>query len=145
MAIYRPPKPRWPAALVAGIVGLLAGLLLGTLLSSDPEPAEAVRAVRADLASAASLLEVASVEYEESVSGGEVVSEQEFEGAKDAIARSRELAESAVPALRVLAPSAADAVIEGYDQVEALMAQPAEPSDVNAALDDLRARLIEGS
>jgi hypothetical protein len=141
VAIYRPSKPRWPALLGAAVMGLLIGLGAGILLRPDPDPVAAARDMSADLAGAAGLLEVAQVEYEESVSGTEVISPREYRAARAALSRSRNRFGDARPALEALSDSAAKAIDAGYDRIQALMGEPAPPVRVAAALRRL-ARLL---
>ena len=142
MAIYRPPKARWPLALGVGIAALVAGLLIGLALGSgDPDPAAAAQDVKAELVSAAGALEVASIEYEESVSGGEVTRQEEYEGALSAVESARERYGSVRPALASLVPSLAAEIDDGFDRCEELMAEPADPAEVAAALGELEGLL----
>jgi hypothetical protein len=142
MAIYRPTRRRWPLALAAGCLGLGAGVGVGALVArGSPDPVAAVRALRADLAGAAALLEVVEVEYRESVARGRVVAEAEYRGARDALERSRTRYLAARPALRVLDPAAADAIDRAYDALAALVDRRGDPGEVQAAARSLRALL----
>jgi hypothetical protein len=122
-------------------MGLLIGLGAGILLRPDPDPVAAVRDLSADLDGAAGLLEVAQVEYEESVSGSRVTSPREYRGARAALSRSRNRFGDARPALEALSDPAAEAIDAGYDRTQALMEEPAPPARVAAALRRL-ARLL---
>jgi hypothetical protein len=137
VAIYRPSKPRWPALLGAGVLGLLLGLGAGFLLRPDPDPVAVARDLRTDLAGAASLLEVVQVEYEESVSGTRVTSPREYRAARAALERSRDRFGSVRPALKALSGPAVGAIDAGYDRAQALMAEPAPPPRVAEVLDRL--------
>jgi hypothetical protein len=141
VAIYRPSKPRWPALLGAAVIGLLIGLGAGILLRPDPDPVAVARDLRADLDGAAGLLEVAQVEYEESVSGSRVTSPREYRAAGAALSRSRNRFGDARPALEALSDPAAKAIDAGYDRTQALMDEPAPPARIEAALRRL-ARLL---
>ena len=101
MAIYRPSKPRWPALVGAVVMGLVIGLGAGILLRPGPDPVAAARDLSADLDGAAGLLEVAQVEYEESVSGSRVTSPREYGAAQAALARSRTRFREARPAVAI--------------------------------------------
>lgn len=139
MAIYRPPKPRWPPAVATGILGLLVGLGAGYLLGDKPpDPTDSVRAIRTSLISASGSLEVAAVEYEESVVDGEVVRAPEYEGALAAVRSSRSKLSDAREALDELAPERIGAIDDGYEEVIALMEDRADATEVQRALDDLR-------
>ncbi len=142
MAIYRPPKPRWPMAIATGALGVLVGLGVGYLLGDKPpDPTDSVRAIRTSLISAAGSLEVAAVEYEESVVDGEVIRAREYEGALAAVRSSRSKLSDVRAALDELAPERIAAIDEGYDEVVALMEDGADATEVQGALDDLRSLL----
>ena len=139
MAIYRPPKPRWPLAVAAGIVGLLVGLGIGLMLGSgDPDPAEAAQEIRTAMTSSAGSLEIVAIEYTESVSGGSIESQPEYEGAVAALESSRTAYEEVAPALRELAPANAASIEQGFDDIESLVEDLAEPGEVQGAIQDQR-------
>jgi hypothetical protein len=137
VAIYRPSKPRWPALLGAAVIGLLLGLGAGFLLRTVPDPVEVARDLRADLDGAAGLLEVAQVEYEESVSGSRVTDPREYRAARAALSRSRDRFGDVRPALEALSDPVVGAIDAGYDRTQDLMAEPAQPSRVREALERL--------
>lgn len=143
MAIYRPPKRRWPLAVGGGTAGVVVGLLLGLVaFNQEPDPALALREVRASLTNAASVLEIVEIEYSESVADGEVVRDTEYQGAKDALARSRASFREAKAALAVIVPGQVDRIEAAYDEVERLMAEPAPVAELKAATEEL-AKLLE--
>lgn len=145
MAIYRPPKARWPLAIAAGAVSLAIGLGIGVLIGDDElDPGAAAAQVRSELISAAGSLEVAAVEYEESVSDGEVTRRAEYEGALDALASSEDRYGDVAPALETLAPARADDISSAYVRCGDLMADLADPSEVGGCLSDLGNLLSEG-
>lgn len=142
MAIYRPPRPRWPLAAGVGVACLLVGSAVGLALGGrPPDPEEVARDLRSDLVAAAGSLEVAEIEYAESVSGGEVTREAEYEGALDAIASSQARYEEVAPAVASVAPSRAEEIAVLYDQCEGLMRDRARPRVVGPCFDDLRGLL----
>lgn len=144
MAIYRPPKARWPLALAAGIGGLLLGLLLGLALKSgDPDPTEAAQNVKAELLSAAGSLEVAAIEYDEAVEEGEVVREAEYRGALDAVTSARSRYADVRPALAQLSPALAAGIDTAFDNAEQMMQDSAGEEEVASALRNLE-RLLKG-
>ena len=121
------------------------GLGIGYVIGDDePDPAALVAQVRADMRGAAALLDVAAVEYEESVSGGSVVSEQEYEGARSAVTRSRRRYEAAGRVLDALGHQAGGSIEEGFAELERLMDPPASPARVGREIERLVA-LLEGS
>ena len=138
MAIYRPPKPRWPAVAVSVIVGVAVGLVVGLLLGgSEPDPAEAARDVQSELAAAAGAIEVLMIEYEESISNGEVVSEAEYRGARDALESSRDRYQEVREALEILAPARATEIEAAFSAVEDAVGSQADPADVDDHADVL--------
>ena len=142
VAIYRPPKARWPLAVAFGVGGVLIGLVVGLALGrSDPDPEEAGSEIRAALISAAGTLEVAAIEYEESVSGGEVTREAEYEGALSALDSSRSRYDEVRPVLVSLFPSQVEPIDDLYGEIEQLMRSRTDPARVNAELQELEAIL----
>jgi hypothetical protein len=143
VAIYRPPKARWPLATAVAIGGVLVGLGAGLAFGGgDPAPADATQAIEAELNSAAGSLEVAAVEYQESVAGGEVVKEAEYEGAQAALASSKSRYAEIRPALSAL-PVSLEPIDELYDQIESSMESRDDPETVIPALEELEA-LLQG-
>ncbi|MDP8957476.1 MAG: hypothetical protein M3N24_11075 [Actinomycetota bacterium] len=144
MAIYRPQRSRWKPAAIAGIAGLIVGLLVGWgILRSEPEPAEVIRQVRASLSSAAATLEVVEVEYAESVRDGRIVATPEFQGARAALTSSRERYLEAREAVATVAPNAASAIDAAYQELQRLVERRAPRNDVSDLADDLRRMLNE--
>ena len=145
MAIYKPPKARWPLAVFCGVLALLVGIAIGFVLGrEDPDPAEGVRLIQQELIGAAAGLEVAGIEYSESVENGEVVNDTEYEGALAALQSSRDRFESVSAALRELAPERVQEIEVLYDEIAAEMEAQAESDAVTQMLDDLEAALKEG-
>jgi len=143
VAIYRPPKPRWPLAVAAFLGGLILGALVAFLLQGDPDPAAIAADVDAELAAAAASLEVVAVEYEESVEEGEVVQEAEFRGAESALASSRTRYEAVAAAVETLAPERAAAIDGAYVDAEGLMNERASAEELSDVLADLE-ELLRG-
>lgn len=144
MAIYKPPKARWPVAVFAGVLGLLLGIALGLVLGQEePDAAVGVRLVQQELAAAAAGLEVAGIEYAEAVDDGEVLSDAEYQGSLDALESSRSRYEEVSEALEALAPERAAEIAAGYNEAQAAMEGSTPAEDVASLLDDLRA-LLQG-
>lgn len=138
MAIYRPQRPRWILPTVTAVAGLLVGLLVGWgLLRPEPDPAEALQTVRTEVVGAAGSLEVFAIEYAEAVENAQVVAPRELEGARAALASSRERYEAVAGAVTVIAPDAAAAITQTYDELERLSEQRAPEEDVAALADEL--------
>lgn len=145
MAIYRPPKPRWPLALISALVGVGAGIIIALVLAGDPDPRDAALDAKAELSSAAGSLEVAAIEYDESVENGEIVNENEYRGAQGALTSSRARFDEARAVLEVLAPDVAESLAAGYDRVAGLMEDLEDPAEVEAALQELATQLKMGN
>jgi hypothetical protein len=144
MAIYRPQRPRWRTAAWAGLLGLGIGLLVGWgLLRPEPDPAEVLGEVRADLASAAATLEVVEIEYTESVEDGRVVAPPEYEGARDALASSRARYEEARPGVAAISTQTASAIDDAYDRLAAVVDARAPAEEISTSVRELRDMLGE--
>jgi hypothetical protein len=120
------------------MIGLLTGLALG---GSDPDAREAGREIEAALASAAGSLEVAGIEYEESVSDGEVTKEAEYEGALSALNSSRARYDEIRPVLLSLFPSQVERMDDLYGELEQLMRSRRDPTEVTEASQELESLL----
>lgn len=144
MAIYRPPKPRWRLALASGLGGLVIGLIAGLIIGDeDLDPTAMAHEIRATLAGAAGSLEVAGIEYEESVADGEVVRDAEYDGALGAFESSRDRFEEVRAALVSLFPDQVEPIDELYEEISRAMRARADAAHVSAAIDTLIA-LLEG-
>ena len=144
MAIYRPPKPRWPLAIATAVAGIVVGLVAGLVIGNDEfDATESAQQIKTILISAAGSLEVAAVEYQESVVDGEVVKQTEFDGALDAVASSRSQFSEARPALESLFPAQLEPIEDLYDEVEQAMESHASPDIVAPLLERLE-ELLKG-
>ncbi|MFN2389409.1 MAG: hypothetical protein ABR575_07385 [Actinomycetota bacterium] len=144
MAIYRPPKPRWPLAIAVGSVCLLIGTGIGIAIGNrEPSAPEVAADLRADLISAAGSLEVAEIEYTESVSDGEITREAEYDGALGAIESSRTIYSDVAPVLGALAPSRSEEIEALYDDCSSAMRARSDASDVTECLTEL-SNLLKG-
>lgn len=145
MAIYRPPKPRWRAAAVGVIAGLLLGVAVGFALGKPNEPNldEAVGSIRASLARGAGSLEVAAIEYEEAVEDGEVVAEAEYEGAIAAAESAEATFASVRSALEQLAPDKVEAIGDRFEELLEAMAEKQDAGLVSRLATELEDLLKE--
>ena len=144
MAIYRPPKARWPLATAVGFICLLVGLGVGLLLGGDEtDPATAAAEVRTALIEASGSLEVAEVEYRESVEDGAITRQAEYDGALAALDSARDRYGEVAPAIEALAPERANDIESRFDTCEQLMNDLADPDEVSECLTDLGAALSE--
>ena len=142
MAIYRPPRSPWRARLLVAAAGFVIGAVIVFALLPDPEPSSAERAAaaRTELIAAEGTLEIVQIEYAESVKGGEVVAEVEYEGALAALERSRERYEAA---RSQLTPAVAEEIDSAFDRVQDLVEQPAPAAELGDALEELSQLLEE--
>lgn len=139
MAIYRPSKPRWPLAAGVGLVSLTIGFGIGLGIGSrDLDPSAVADDLRADLVAAAGSLEVAEIEYSESVSDGEITRRAEYDGSLGAIDSSKTRYQEVKPALESLVPSRVDRIGELYEECSSAMRDRADAAEVSECLDELR-------
>jgi hypothetical protein len=122
---------------------VIVGLVLGLTFAGDRplDLADAARRTRQELDGAAGLLEVARIEYRESVADGQVVSEPEYRASQAAVARSRARYDAVAEVVATLDAGTASGVDRGYDELVTLMAEPADPDRVDAAATALETAL----
>jgi multidrug resistance efflux pump len=144
MAIYRPRRRAWRLGVASAVLGALVGLILGWAIwgRAERDPTEALANVRTSLTSAAGTLEVVEVEYRESVEDGDVVSTPEYEGARDALARSQERYLEVAGAVRTLDPDAAREIEDLYAELERLVGQLAPEDEVSQRVGELADLLV---
>jgi hypothetical protein len=143
MAIYRPPKPRWPAVLVAAVTGLLIGIVIGWLAfgRAEPDPQESLDRMRVAFNDAATTLEIVAIEYSESVDGPEVVNRSEYEGAVQALARSRTKYQEFRAAIAMVDQQSTQRIDSAYEELDRLVGEPASPEVVETKINELAALL----
>lgn len=141
MAIYRPPKARWPLALVVGVLCTAIGLTAGLVVASgDADPASVTEEVLEGLRGAAASLDVAGIEYAEAAEGG---SATELRGSFDALASSRARYAEVSEVLVVLAPDRASTIGDLYDRLREAMEAGAPAAEVATLVATLDAALTE--
>lgn len=141
MAIYRPPKSRWPIAIAVGIVALIVGVIAGLLMNQGGDDAPGVADVQSALLAAAGSVEVAAIEYEEAVSGGDVANDTEYRGAQDALASGHDRYQEVRGDLAEIAPERVDEIDSAFARAEGLMEDAADPREVVPALEELEEAL----
>jgi hypothetical protein len=143
MAIYRPPKQRWPAVLVAAVAGLLIGVVIGWLAfgRAEPDPQESLDQMRVAFNDAATILEIVAIEYSESVQGTEVVNRSEYDGAVEALARSRTRYREFRAAIAMVDQQSIERIDSAYEELDRLVGQPASPQVVETKTGELAALL----
>jgi hypothetical protein len=144
MAIYRPRRSSWPAAMLFVAVGALIGFGIGfALFGSRPvDLADAAERMAAPLTEARGLVEVAGIEYREAVRDGAVVAETEFQGATGALARAEAAYQSVSGPLARVAPARAEAIDAGFAGLHDLFDSLAPPEEVDSAVDALVGELV---
>jgi hypothetical protein len=90
---------------------------------------------------AATTLEIVAIEYSESVEGTDVVNRPEYEGAVDALARSRTSYQEFRGAIAMVDRSSAEAIDDAYEELDQLMGEPASPEEVETKTQELAALL----
>ena len=143
MAIYRPRRSPWPLALALAIVALLIGFGIGYAVfgTRPPDLAAATAVVNERLGDARGLLEVAAIEYREGAPDGSIASQTEYEAAGQAVERAMTAYDEVAPALRELAPERATTIEDGFNEVQALMADVSLPDEVETAIEALAEEL----
>ena len=132
MSLYRQAGRRSGWLVAAGVAVLLIGLAIGFAVSQaasdDPTFEDAVADVQGEAATTADAFELVALHYESSP-----------EGARDQLARARELFADVEPDLRLLAPADADAAAQAVRRVESLVDEGAPAPEVEEAAEAARA------
>jgi hypothetical protein len=128
------------AAATAGIaVGLVIGLALGG--DDEQDPLQGVRDARASLRRASGVLEVVPVEYAEGVKNGRVASAPEYQGARRAIGRSRDLYREARPVVSYIDAERATDLDHSYERLARAVAARTPENDMKSQALQLEAAL----
>jgi hypothetical protein len=133
--------------LAAGIAGILIGVGVGLALGGgddDSDPLAGVRDARSSLQQAAAVLDIVTVEYTEGVEDGRVASAPEYQGARRAIARSRELYADARPVLAYVDAELATRIDHAFQRL-ALEASARVPEEELASDARALARSLENA
>jgi hypothetical protein len=117
------------------VIGFGIGLAVS---GREMSPAAVAEDFRSDLVAVAGSLEVAEIEYSESVSNGTVTRQAEYDGALAALESSESRYQDVEPALQSLDPFRADEISGLYDECSSAMHEKAEPTDVTECLKELR-------
>jgi hypothetical protein len=143
MAIYRPRRSPWPLALAMAVVALLIGFGIGFAVfgTRPPDLDAATEVIEGQLADARGLLEIVSIEYREGAPDGSIASQSEYAAAGQAADRARAAYDEVAGAVRTLAPERATAIEDGFDELDALIADVAPPDAVDDAAGALIASL----
>lgn len=146
MSIYRPPKRHWPYTLAYSVGALVVGLLLGMAMFGGEQTSQSdvVSDVKLALSGARANLDVAKVEYRESVQAGRVVRAPEYRGALAALSRSRSRINEVREVLDLIPYQSSANFNTKYDEIGKSMRLKADPSNVDRQIDEL-SRAIRGS
>jgi hypothetical protein len=122
---------------------LLIGFGIGYVVfgTRPPDLGAATALVTERLGDARGLLEVAAIEYREGAPDGSIASQTEYNAAGQAVDRARSAFDEVAAVLRELAPERATAIEDGFDEVDALMAQVSLPDEVDTAIEALAEEL----
>ena len=122
---------------------LLIGFGIGYVVfgTRPPDLGAATGLVTERLGDARGLLEVAAIEYREGAPDGSIASQTEYNAAGQAVDRARSAFDEVAAVLRELAPERATAIEDGFDEVDALMAQVSLPDEVDTAIEALAEEL----
>ena len=143
MTISMPARRRWPLAVAAAVLGLAVGLVIGLAIAAggeDTDPAEAVRDARATADRAASILDVAPVEYGQAVQGG-AASQEGLRGAEGVVERSRSVYLEVRPVISLVDPEAATVIDHAYPRLLSAIRARRAASEVNRATATLQRQL----
>jgi hypothetical protein len=120
------------AAALALLVGAIAGFAIGRSTADEPALTELIAEARAEVRPALNALELVTIEYPESIEGGRVVAETEYDAALAA-------AQTAIDTLRAssdleaLTPSDYQDAQSATDRVASLIEDRAAPATVEKA------------
>jgi multidrug resistance efflux pump len=127
MSFYPEQRPRWPAAVAAGLAGLLIGGVAGGLIGRETAPTleEEVADIRRDARAVATRLEVVNTEYPQAVSAGRVVGRTEYDGVRARVENAQNALESLRERLRRVDPA-------GYEEAARAIARLRRDVDARA-------------
>jgi uncharacterized protein (DUF885 family) len=131
----------------AGVAGALVGLVIGLAIGGgdeDTDPLKGMRDARSSLQRAADVLDIVTVEYAQGVEDGRVASAPEYQGARDALARSRELYLDGRPVLQYVDAQAATRLDHAYQRLAGAATRRAPEQDIEAQARAL-ARALDGA
>ena len=124
------------AAVVALLVGLVGGYVLGRATAPDPTLAEKVGDLRTTLGPAAEGIELSATEYPQAVRNGRVVAPTEYQAAKADVQRAKDAVAGARADVRALDPSRAASVDQALDALGSAIDEKADPNQVKQLSSD---------
>jgi len=146
MSLYRSPGGRsWGLIAIALVVGLViggvAGYLGGQAGQETPSLSKGLEQVQSKIRPAVDGISLISVEYPIGVRDGAVVVPEQYQGAKDQLARVRESFTDAQPDLVVIDPDGVAKVQADLDQLGAKLEALAPVAEVDALVTGIEAEL----
>jgi hypothetical protein len=124
------------AAVVALLVGLVGGYVLGRATAPDPTLAEQVADLRTTLGPAAEGVELSATEYPQAVRNGKVIAPTEYQAAKADVQRAKDAVAGARADVRALDPSRAASLDEALDALGSAIDEKADPNQVKQLSSD---------
>ena len=124
------------AAVVALLVGLVGGYVLGRATAPDPTLAEQVADLRTTLGPAAEGVELSATEYPQAVRNGKVVAPTEYQAAKADVQRAKDAVAGARADVRALDPSRAASLDQALDALGSAIDEKADPNQVKQLSSD---------
>src|SRR5689334_24378145 len=118
------------AAVVALLVGLVGGYVLGRATAPDPTLAEQVADLRTTLGPAAEGVELSATEYPQAVRNGKVIAPTEYQAAKADVQRAKDAIAGARADVRALDPSRAASLDQALDALGSAIDEKADPNQV---------------
>jgi hypothetical protein len=146
MSLYRQPgrvatRTLAIGAVVALVIGLLGGFVLGRVTASDPTLAEKVAELRTQLGPADQGIELTATEYSQAVRDGRVTAPTEYGAAKADVQRVRAVLAATRADLRALSAAKAAALEQAVGELDAGVQQRVDPADVQRRSDAARSAL----
>jgi len=124
------------AAVVALLVGLVGGYVLGRATAPDPTLAEQVADLRTTLGPAAEGVELSATEYPQAVRNGKVIAPTEYQAAKADVQRAKDAVAGARADVRALDPSRAASLDQALDALGSAIDEKADPNQVKQLSSD---------
>jgi hypothetical protein len=139
MAIYQAPRKRWRLAVVSGVIGVLAGLMVGFAFSgSGPDPLAAIRELDRQLEEAAAPLDVLVIHSE-----AETSSAADARVVTDALARTQQRFAEVRDVVEAIDPDAIEDFERHTEELRELAQDGADADAIAAEAEEL-AQLLRG-
>ena len=135
MSVYREPATRRAraagiAAVLALLVGAVAGFLAGRASVDETSLEEEIGDVQEEIRPALNALELVGIEYPEGVRGGRVVAETEYRAAESQADSAAAALDAARDDLELLSPEATRRAGRAIAELQRMIGERAEPEAV---------------